>query len=319
MDTFRLIIQRLFLGFVVVTAATFLLAMLVQLLPGDLVTLMVPNALGPVIEKMRADIGLDNGPLGFFWKWYSGMLRGDFGNFYLSGGTIAVTDRLKECLPVTLLVILYVQAVSLAVAVPLGLFCAYREGSRFDRTVQSVLFTLSSVPSFASALILALIFSIKVQWLPPLGYTSPFSDFVMHLKYMALPVLSLSIGIIASYTRLLRADVIATLKEDYVMMASSKGISNNRVLWKHVLRPSSTTLLTSAALNMGALIGGTIIIEIIFQLPGLGYQIAFAVGSRQVVALLTFIAITATGYVFFNTMVDVITNIVDPRTRERRV
>lgn len=319
MDGLKLLIQRLVMGFVVVTAATFLLAMLVQLLPGDLVTLMVPNALGPTIEKMRSDIGLDRGPLGFFWQWYTGMLQGNFGKFYLGGGTTEVSQKIKECLPVTLLVILYVQTVSLAIAVPLGLFCAYREGSRIDRIVQSVLFTLSSIPSFASALILALIFSIKVQWLPPLGYTSPTSDFVLHVKYMILPVAALSIGIIASYTRLLRADVIATLKEDYVMMASSKGISNRRILVKHVLRPSSTTLLTSAALNMGALVGGTIIIEIIFNLPGLGYQIAFAVGSRQVVALMTFIAITATGYVFFNTLVDVITNLVDPRTRERRV
>jgi peptide/nickel transport system permease protein len=136
---------------------------------------------------------------------------------------------------------------------------------------------------------------------------------------MVLPVLSLSVGITASYTRLLRTDVIATLKDDYIMMANSKGISKSRVLWRHVLRASSTTLLTSAALNMGGLVGGTIITEILFNLPGLGYQIAFAIASRQVVSLMSFIAVTAAFYVFFNTMVDVIANIVDPRTRERRV
>ena len=144
-------------------------------------------------------------------------------------------------------------------------------------------------------------------------------DLLLHLKYMVLPVMSLAIGIIASYTRLLRADVIATLKEDYVMMAMSKGISNSRVLWKHVLRPSSTTLLTSAALNMGALIGGTIVIETIFNLPGLGYEIAAAIVQRQVVALQTLIAIVSFIYVFFNSIVDIVANIIDPRTRERRV
>jgi len=135
---------------------------------------------------------------------------------------------------------------------------------------------------------------------------------------MVLPVASLAVGIIASYTRLLRADVIATLKEDYVMMAMSKGISNSRVLWKHVLRPSSTTLLTSAALNMGSLIGGTIVIETLFQIPGLGYEIAFAIVTRQVIALQTLIAIVAFAYVFFNSTVDIVANIIDPRTRERR-
>lgn len=319
MDTVKLIIQRLVMAFIVVTAATLMLSFLVQLLPGDPIRTMVPNAIGDVYNTMQRETGLDRGPFGYFWKWYSGMLRGDFGKYWLNGGTVNVAQRLKECLPVTGLIILYVQVFSLAVSVPLGLFCAYREGSRFDRWTQTTLFTLSSVPSFASALVFALVFTVKFRWLPPLGYVSPFTDPWMHAKYMILPIFSLSLGIIASYTRLLRADVIATLKEDYVMMASSKGISNRRVLWKHVLRPSSTTLLTSAALNMGALVGGTIIIEIIFQLPGLGYQIAYAVGARQVTALQTLIAVTATAYVFFNSIVDVITNIIDPRTRERRV
>jgi ABC-type dipeptide/oligopeptide/nickel transport system permease component len=101
-------------------------------------------------------------------------------------------------------------------------------------------------------------------------------------------------------------------------MAASKGISNRRVLWKHVFRPSSTTILTSAALNMGGLIGGTIIIETIFVIPGIGYEIFYAIGSRQIIAMQTLIALVAFAYVFFNSTVDILTQIIDPRTRERR-
>jgi ABC-type dipeptide/oligopeptide/nickel transport system permease component len=101
-------------------------------------------------------------------------------------------------------------------------------------------------------------------------------------------------------------------------MAASKGISDRRVLWKHVFRPSSTTLLTSAALNMGGLIGGTLIIETIFTIPGIGFEIYYTIGARQVVAMQTMIALIAFAYVFFNSTVDLLTNITDPRTRERR-
>jgi peptide/nickel transport system permease protein len=199
------------------------------------------------------------------------------------------------------------------------LISAYKENSRLDKIVSSTLFTLVSFPSFALALILSLVFAVQLGWVDPIGYISPTEDLFQHFKLMILPVLSIAVGLTSSYTRLLRTDVIATLKEDYVMMAMSKGISNSRVLWKHVFRPSSTTLLTSAALNMGGLIGGTIVIETIFVIPGIGYEIFYSIGARQVVAMQTLILLVSFAYVLFNTLIDFITNITDPRTRERRV
>ncbi|MHB1090923.1 MAG: ABC transporter permease, partial [Ilumatobacteraceae bacterium] len=139
-----------------------------------------------------------------------------------------------------------------------------------------------------------------------------------HFKHMLLPTISLSVGLIAVYTRLLRSDVIATLKEDYVTMAASKGLSDRRILWRHVFRPSSITLMTSAALNMGALIGGTVLIETIFSIQGIGFEIVYALGARQYVALQSLIALIAIFYVLFNTVVDIATGFIDPRTRERR-
>ena len=204
-------------------------------------------------------------------------------------------------------------------SIPLGLISAYKEGGRFDKIVSSTLFTMVSFPAFALALILSLIFAVQLGWVDPIGYVSPTQDLFQHLKLMILPVASISVGLTSSYTRLLRTDVIATLKEDYVTMAASKGISNRRVLWRHVFRPSSTTLLTSAALNMGGLIGGSIVIETIFVIPGIGYEIFYSIGARQVVAMQTLIALISFAYVFFNSFIDIVTQIIDPRTRERRV
>lgn len=319
MQILRTIVQRLFFIVVVIVLATFFLSLLMQLLPGDPAEILVPNALPESLAEIRRLTGLDKGPFGYYWHWLSGVLRGDLGNYYINTAIQPLTTQLKKSLPVSLLLILYTQVVAILFSVPLGLISAYRENSKFDRTVQAVLFSLSSIPGFAMGLLLSLILAVKLGWLSPLGYVSPGENLGEHFKLMIMPIISLALGPIASYTRLLRADVIATLKEDYVTMAASKGISNRRVLWRHVLRPSSTTLLTSAALNMGALIGGTIVVETIFQIPGLGYEIAYSIGSRQVVAIQTYVAIIAFGYVFFNSLVDIITNVIDPRTRERRV
>jgi peptide/nickel transport system permease protein len=302
----------------IVVIATFLLSLLMRLLPGDPAQIMVPNSPIEVRDQIAKETGLDKGVFGYYWQWFSGLFRGDFGKYYLNGGYRDLSEVISKTLPVTLLLIIYAQIVALVLAIPLGLLSAYKEGKRFDRITSGILFTTVSFPGFALALIFSLIFAVKLGWVDPIGYVSPRENFGEHLKLMVLPVMSLAIGLTSGYTRLLRTDVISTLKEDYVTMAASKGISNRRVLWRHVFRPSSTTLLTSAALNMGGLIGGTIVIETIFVIPGIGFEIFYSIGARQVVAMQTLIALISIGYVFFNSMIDVITSIIDPRTRERR-
>lgn len=318
MNIFRQFLRRLIPMFTIVVIATFLLSLLMRLLPGDPAAIMVPNSPPEIRDQIAAETGLDRGIFGYYWQWFSGLLQGDFGRYYLNGGYRELTEVISRTLPVTLLLILYAQIVALSIAIPLGLASAYKEGQRFDRIASTILFTTVSFPGFALALIFSLIFAVKLGWVDPIGYVSPSENFGEHIKLMILPVMSLAIGLSSGYTRLLRTDVIATLKDDYVTMAASKGISNRRVLWRHVFRPSSTTLLTSAALNMGGLIGGTIVIETIFVIPGIGFEIFYSIGARQVVAMQTLIALISVAYVFFNTTVDLLTQITDPRTRERR-
>ncbi|NDC27322.1 MAG: ABC transporter permease, partial [Actinobacteria bacterium] len=165
---------------------------------------------------------------------------------------------------------------------------------------------------------LAYLLGVKFDLLNPVGYVPMTENVAEHFKSMIMPVLALSIGLISTFTRLLRTDTIATLKEDFVTMASSKGLSNKWILWRHVLRPSSLTLLTSAALNMGALIGGAVVVESVFAFDGLGTLIAYSINFRQYLAIQSLIALVAVSYILFNLIVDVLYGIVDPRVRSHR-
>ena len=312
-------LQRVAQLLIVLLLVTFGVSLLLRLIPVDLATILLPVESEEERVALRAELGFDKGPIGYYLQWLGNFVQGDFGKIYFSGGTEEVSDHLKEAMPRSLLLMLYTQILALVIAVPLGVLSAYRAGRRADKIISNSLFALQSVPGFAIALILVIFLGVKFGWLPTLGY-APISDGIwVHSKHMIMPVISLSLGLIATYTRLLRADMIAALREDYVTMAASKGLSDRRILWRHVLRPSSMTLMTSAALSMGGLIGGAIVIESIFATYGVGFEIFAAISGRQYIALQSSVAVIALFYVFFNLVVDIASGFVDPRTRDRRV
>lgn len=313
------LLQRLAQLFIVLLLVTFGVSLLVRLIPVDPAEVLLPVGSPEERDALRRAIGLDRGIFGYYWQWLGNFVHGDFGSIYYSGGTEAVSTRLAAALPRSLLLMVYTQIVALVIAIPLGVISAYRAGRRTDRIIGNSLFTFSSLPSFAIALTLVIVVGVKLAWLPTLGY-APISDGIWeHFKYMIMPVASLSVGLIAVYTRLLRADMIATLREDYVTMAASKGLSDRRILWRHVFRPSSLTLFTSAALNMGGLIGGAIVIESIFATYGVGFELFAAIQGRQYIELQSLVAVIAVFYVTFNLIVDIGSGFVDPRTRDRRI
>ena len=312
-------LQRIAQLLIVLLLVTFGVSLLLRLIPVDLATILLPAASEEERDILRAELGFDKGPIGYYLQWLGNFVQGDFGKIYFSGGTEEVSDHLKQAMPRSLLLMVYTQILSLAIAIPLGVLSAYREGRRADKVISNSLFALSSVPNFAIALLLIIFVGVKFAWLPTLGYVPIAEGFGEHLKHMIMPVISLSLGLIATYTRLLRADMIAALREDYVTMAASKGLSDRRILWRHVFRPSSMTLLTSAALSMGGLIGGAIVIESIFATYGIGFEVFAAIAGRQYIALQSTVAVIALFYVFFNLVVDVSSGFVDPRTRDRRV
>lgn len=304
----------------VLLLVTFGVTVIVRLLPGDPVTTLLPFGTPEQHAVLRKELGLDVNIFQYYLQWLWNFVRGDFGQTYttVADGGVQVRDQIALTLPRTLFLMGYTIIFSLIVSIPLGILLAYKADTRLDKTVSNVLFGFASIPNFGIGLGLAYLLGVKFDLLNPVGYVPMTENVAEHFKSMIMPVLALSIGLISTFTRLLRTDTIATLKEDFVTMASSKGLSNKWILWRHVLRPSSLTLLTSAALNMGALIGGAVVVESVFAFDGLGTLIAYSINFRQYLAIQSLIALVAVSYILFNLIVDVLYGIVDPRVRSHR-
>jgi peptide/nickel transport system permease protein len=313
-----MILRRLVHLLVVLFFVTLFVALLTSMLPGDPVDAIAGFASEEQKDALRDDLGLDDPVPVQYARWISGFVTGDLGNYFSISGERPVMDRVSESLPVSLQLMVYAQVLALIIAIPAGVFTAYRAGSRADKAANATAFGMLAIPNFALALVLAYYVGVELEWLPVQGYVKPSEDLVEHVRRMALPTISLAVGQIAVYMRLLRSDMIATLQEDFITMAKSKGVSPGRVLWRHALRPSSLTLLTVAGLNVGTLIGGAVLIEVLFSLPGIGTLLFEAISARQYIALQSLVAIIAVGYVLVNFLVDVLYSVLDPRIRHAR-
>jgi peptide/nickel transport system permease protein len=313
-----MILRRLAHLVVVLFFVTLFVATLTSMLPGDPVDAIAGFASPEQKDALRAELQLDDPVYVQYGRWIGNFVTGDLGNYYSVTGGRPVMDRVRDALPVSIQLMVEAQVLALVIAIPLGVFTAYRAGSRFDKSANATAFGLLAIPNFALALVLAYYVGVRWGWLPVSGYVKPSEDLVEHLRRMAMPAIALAVGQIAVYMRLLRSDMIATLQEDFITMAKSKGISPSRVLWRHALRPSSLTLLTVAGLNVGVLIGGAVIVEVIFSLPGIGTLLFEAINARQYIALQSLVAIIAVGYVLINFFVDVLYAVLDPRIRHAR-
>ena len=310
-----IVVRRLGQLVIVLFLVTLFTSLLFSLLPGDLAEVSIPFGSDEQRAVLREDLGLNQPIYVQYGKWVGNFVQGDFGSFYRQGNVTPVLDRVKDTAPVSLQLMVYAQALALIFAIPLGVFTAKRAGSIADKATNTTAFALLAVPNFVLALVLAYFVGVRLKWLPPQGYVHPTENLIEHFKSMALPAISLAVGQIAVYMRLLRTDLVATLQQDFILMAKSKGITERRVLWRHALRPSSITLLTVAGLNVGTLIGGSLILELIFSLDGMGRLIFESIGERQIVAIQSLVAIIATAYVLVNFLVDILYAILDPRIR----
>lgn len=291
-------------------------AFLIVLLPGDPVEVLVPFGTDEQRQEIREDLELDAPFPVQYARWVGNFVRGDLGDYY-NGPTSRqpVVDRVKDALPVSLLLMFYAQVLALVFAIPLGVFTAYRNGSLFDRSSNVVAFAMLAIPGFALGFVLQYYFGVKLGWFKTSGYASPMKDLAAHVQYVVLPSITLAVGQIAIYMRLLRSDMIQTLQQDFITMAKAKGLAPRRILFRHALRPSSLTLLTVAGLNVGTLIGGALIVEVVFAIPGMGLLLAEAILRRQLIAFQSLVAIVAIFYVLVNFAVDALYTALDPRIR----
>jgi len=205
---------------------------------------------------------------------------------------------------------------SVLLAVPLGVMSAYREGSRLDQIISGGAQFALSVPGFVAGLLFIYVFAMKLGWFPATGWTRISNSISGNLMTVTLPALSLSVIEVAVYTRVVRSDLVTTLKEDYILSARSKGLKDGFILFRHALRPSSLTLITVVGLNIGLLLGGTVVVEFLFALPGLGKRLLDAIFQRDFMMVQGITVFVAMVYVVVNTLVDFVYLVVDPRIRK---
>ncbi len=315
----RTVARRVLQLVVVVLVVTFFTSILTSLLPGDPVTTIAPFSSAQQRAEIRQQLGLNQNVVSRYGTWLKNFATGDMGREY-AGTDIkgqSISQRIKDTLPHSLLLMLYVQILVLLIAVPLGIYTAYRAGHVADHTSNVISFFLLSVPVYIAASIMILVFSVH-SWgihLPSEGWVALSTNPAQHFSHLVMPVVAIALGQIAVYARLLRSDMVATLQEDYILMAKSKGMTNSRILWRHALRPSSLTLITVAGLNVGALVSGALIVEVIFRLNGIGLAIYDAINRRQYIALQDYVAVVAIVYVLVNFGVDALYRVLDPRIR----
>lgn len=295
-----------------VSVLTFLLT---SLLPGD-PALQVLGAAEPTqeaIAAVRADLGLDK-PLPIrYVNWLGDVVQGDFGRSYRTRQP--VLEAIGERLPVTLEIGLVAMGLALLLSIPLGVLTGYKANTRLDKGITAASFGLLAIPNFMMALLLLYVFAVWLGVLPAVGWVRLTDDLFGNIKSVILPALSLSIGGLAVYTRLLRTDIIATLQEDYVAMAKAKGLPTWRILFRHALRPSSFSLLTLVGVQLGSIIGGAVIVEQFFALPGVGRLLYDSITQRDLIMVQGVVLFLALSTVIVNFIVDLTYSVLDPRIR----
>jgi peptide/nickel transport system permease protein len=268
------------------------------------------------VAALRAQMGLDLPIWQRYLLWLWDVLHGDLGRSFRTGETViaAVIDRL----PVSLELMVMAEVKGLLIAIPLAILCAVRSGSATDRFLTGLAFGKLSLPPFMVAILLIYLFAVELGWLPATGWVPFAEDPLTNLRSFVLPALTLAIAEWPVLMRVLRSDMIATLQEDYIAMAKAKGLRPSRILLVHALKPSSLTLVTVTGINIGRLIGGALIIETIFALPGIGRLLVGAIYARDFIILQGCVLFVAVGFVVVNFVVDMLYAVLDPRIRHGR-
>jgi len=315
----RYIAQKLMQLVAVLLLVTFLTFLLLNLLPGGPETAALGvGASEEQIAEFRAEQNLDDPLMVRYARWLGNALQGDLGESPITN--TSVSDLLSHNLVPTLQLMLYATVLALALAIPLGILSAYKADTWFDKGVNTAAFGLLALPNYILGVLLVFLFAGQglLDWLPSSTYVEFSDDPYEHFRHMVLPTIALAAGQLAVYMRLLRTDMIATLQEDYIGVARAKGMPTRRILLRHALRPSSFSLLTVAAINIGTLIGGTIVIEQVFTIAGLGTLLVRAIFTRDYLVVQGAIVIVAVGFVLVNFLVDVLYAVLDPRIRHAR-
>ncbi len=307
--------RRLIRAVLTVWAVATLVFLLMHALPGDVVLVLLDTvgAGSEAAEKMRQFLGLDRPLHVQYFDWLGDILRGDMGNSLLGG--YPVWDLVKSRIPVTVELAALTILLGLSIAIPLGILAAARNGTWVDLLAMQFGQLGISIPNFWIATILILVVAARLQWLPPSGYR-PFSDGLgVNLLHMVMPTVSLALPLAAVMTRVVRSAVLEVLSRDYMRVAHAKGLRPRQVLWRHGLKNAAIPIVTVIGLELGYLLGGTVLIEEMFFVPGLGQLTVRALLNRDLPVLQGVLLLYSTAFVFVNLIVDLLYGQLDPRIR----
>ena len=288
--------------------------LLIHLIPGDPVSVMLgPDATPAQIQAIRQSLGLDRPLYEQLFKFYGRVLRGDLGRSYFLDRpvTVALLERAEPTLVLTACALL----VAVAIGVPAGIIAAAYRGSVWDRALMLGALLGVCVPGFWLSLNFIYLFAVRLGWLPAAGYTSFLVEPVTALRYMVLPAVSLGFNQSALIARIARSCMLEVLQQDYIRTARAKGLSQSAVIYGHAFRNALVPVITVIGITMAILIGGAVVTEIVFNIPGLGRLIISAIMRRDYPVVQGVVLVTAAAYVLINLTVDLLYAFIDPRIR----
>jgi peptide/nickel transport system permease protein len=310
------VVRRALYGLLVVALVTVFVFLTLRLIPGDVVRLQLADAPGVSPEQLAertAQLGLDKPLLTQLLQFVADAARGDFGTSFQSGET--VTALIADRLPTTLQLGLMALLLSIVLGVPLGLLSAVRQNSWLDQSLRVVSVTGLSIPNFWLGLLLVTYLSLYFGWSPPLVYRTPGEDLGSNLVHMALPALALGVAGMASIARMLRSSLLEVLRSPFVRTVRAKGAPEHTVLFTHAVRNSLVPVFSLLGLQVGHILGGTVILESIFAIPGMGMLVFESVQLRDYPVVLGCVVVYGAVFIVVNLAVDVLYGVIDPRIR----
>ena len=311
-----LILRRLLATIPVLLLVTAGVFALIHLTPGDPIDAMMAESVDDSVKReLRRDLGLDRPLYLQYATWMGRLLQGDLGRSIRNREPVIenVGRRIKPSLQLAGLA----MAISLLVATPIGILSAARRNSTLDRFGTSFALFGICMPNFLIALLLIFLFGVTLRWLPISGYVDPMEELWDGLRSLALPAITLGLALAAVITRTLRSSMLEALSEDYIRTARAKGLSEGAVIRAHALKNALIPVVTVLGLQLGTLIGGAVITEYVFALPGIGRLVVDAVFARDYPLVQGVVLLIAVGFILSNLMVDLLYGWIDPRIRHR--
>jgi len=307
------VIRRVLATVPVMLVVSVIVFLLIHLAPGDPVLLIVGDFATPEqIAQTRAALGLDQPLWHQFVVWVGNVVRGDFGVSLFN--QMPVSQLLGQRIGATLSIAFFTILVAVLLSIPLGVLAAYRAGSWIDRLVMVFAVCAFSMPVFLTGYLLVYTFAFKLQWLPVQGYRGIAEGVLPWLKHLVLPCLNLGLLYTALLTRMTRASMLEVLHEDYIRTARAKGLGVLPVLG-HALRNAAIPIVTTIGVGIALLLGGVVVTETVFSIPGLGSLVVDAVQHHDYPVIQSLLLLSAAAYVLINLLVDLSYSLFDPRIR----